>query len=143
MITANKLTTCSSYIINLDSKPKSSSQDSIHHTSIRSPVHLKMRLSFAFAINDPDSFFGKRNLWIISNILYHLSAQVTALIGQCTEFPPKFYIRKGLELEPSTEVTCSSTAKVHSYDSIFDFFNITDICSLREPEDCVSQQVMG
>ena len=63
---ADEFSTCSFFIINLDSKPKSLSQDSIHHTSIRSPVHLKMRLCFAFAINDPGSFFEKQNLWIAS-----------------------------------------------------------------------------
>lgn len=52
-----KLFTCSSFIINLDSRPKSLLQDSIHHTSILSPVHLKMRFCFVFAINDPGSSF--------------------------------------------------------------------------------------
>ena len=60
------LPTFSSSIINLDSKPKSLLQDSIHHTSIWSPAHLKMPLCFAFAINDPGTFFGKQSRWISS-----------------------------------------------------------------------------
>ena len=87
IVAANIFSTCSSYIINLDSKPNSLSQDSIHHTSIRSPVHLKMHLCFAFAINDPGSVFGKKIAgWITSKHPLPAFCSSCSSVEKCTEF---------------------------------------------------------